>query len=809
MADQATRNNHYVPEWYQRGFLALGESQFFYLDMSPEKILPDGRSISTKSVQKWGPKKCFAVQDLYSTFFGTTVNDEVERFLFGSIDRRGAIAVRAFIGGEMSAMHYAFEDFFEYMDAQRLRTPKGLAWIKSRYSSLDQLNLMREMQELRFIHCTMWTESVREIVSAETSDVKFIVSDHPVTFYNAAVPPTSPQCAYPNDAPFEWIGTQTIFVLDANTCLILSHLEYAKNPKTANSTQQRTNARYRGDSLVRTDTYIRTRRLSQDEVISINFLLKSRASKYLAASNNEWLHPERSYRGSWEDLAQVLLPRDELWQFGGETYIGFTDGSSKYQDAFGRTSKAHEYLRREKPKSGLLPNDFCGCGSAQKYKYCCKDLPTSDRPSWDVYSIRERNLMLCHAVQRILGLQSGKSWDDVRRELSADQVKQIYEVFASLWPPDTDLSELLPRPRRDTFRALYLGMGDPRTVQETVVGWLPYFDQVILTHPFINPVRIKPDFNPIESASKHKAQTLKNVLMLLLLEPYIDAGLVHLIPDPVDFNPQFGMSALKMAEERTANWKPDEKSKKRFEVLARDDFQRHLLQLPERSLAHFIKRGMPGATEAEIEKVIAYSNSRRESDPYALLQAFEPGEAGAQFLYVKGYTLESAMFLASLTGSAIYTNLEAHWHQLNSCARQAGEQPDQMWAPMVNELQKINFPIDLKADTLHAYLNNGQFGNMKVVLRRLMNMVQQPGPSSQGQELAQQLAKAAKTIEKELVKTSKTRLIGRIELSVPEGGFERNEVRRLLLSFGRVKQTQPIPLVMFVKLDDNLSDLNE
>jgi hypothetical protein len=52
-------------------------------------------------------------------------------------------------------------------------------------------DLMGEMQELRQMHCTMWLEAAREIVSAEASDVKFILTDHPVTIYNAQCPPLS------------------------------------------------------------------------------------------------------------------------------------------------------------------------------------------------------------------------------------------------------------------------------------------------------------------------------------------------------------------------------------------------------------------------------------------------------------------------------------------------------------------------------------------------------------------------------------------------------------------------------------------
>ncbi len=226
MTDPVARNNHYVPQWYQREFMEPGHSKLHYLDMAPPtEILADGRSVQMRALRTWGSKLCFAELDLYSTRFGNVLNDEVEKYLFGAIDERGAKAVRAFADGDQSAMHFAFTDFFEHLDAQKLRTPKGLDWIKSHYASLDQVQLMVEMQGLRLIHCGMWTEGVREIVSAKDSDIKFVVSDHPVTVYNAARPPTSPECVYPGDPPIDWVGSVTIFALNANTCIFFSHLQ--------------------------------------------------------------------------------------------------------------------------------------------------------------------------------------------------------------------------------------------------------------------------------------------------------------------------------------------------------------------------------------------------------------------------------------------------------------------------------------------------------------------------------------------------------------------------------------------------------
>ena len=802
MANQITRKNHYVPEWYQQGFLEPGQSRFHYLDTAPaQKAWPDGRIVTMNAVHEWGPRNCFYEYDLYSTRFGSLVNDEVEKYLFGPIDDRGAKAVRAFAVGDPSAMHSSFEDFFEHLDAQKLRTPKGLDWIKSRYRALDQLQLMREMQGLRFMHCTMWTEGVREIVSAEDSDVKFIVTDHPVTAYTAALPPSSPECAYPEDPPLEAKGTQTVFALDANNCLILTHLEYAEDPKATDLTSPRTHARYRGQSLVRTDAFIRKRKLLRDEVITINYLLKTRARRYVAASDRERLSPESSFRGAWKDIAQVLLPKDDLWRFGGEIYVGHTDGSSQYQDAFGRTSDAHKYLQRTNQVRNLGPNDMCGCGSGRKFKQCCKDVPEANRPSWKVYGIRERNLMLCHAVQDILGLSAGKTWEDVRRELNDEQVKRIHMAFGSLWPEDTDLAELLPRPTNRAFRALYLGVSDPRTVEATALGWLPYFDEVVLAHPFINHRRVKPEFSPTETPSQHKAQTLKNVLLLLILEPFIRSGFVHLIPDPGDFNPQFGRSALQMAEERTAGWKADRRSMSRLEAIMKDDHGRLLRQLPKDSLRRSFRDRMPEASEEEIESTIAYMKEELAGDPYALLQRVEPGEAGAQFLYFKGYGLEAAMYLATLTGSCIYTDADAYWQQLHLHALQTDQAEPNAWTPVVSSLGAIDFPIDLSAQTLFEVRVAGRLGGVRTAMRRLANAVQSTD-RPQADQVAAQLTRATQAIKNEWAGVSETlRLTGRLELSIPAGGFERNDVRRLLLTFGKAKSVHPISFAMLIKLE--------
>lgn len=814
MTQSPVRQNHYVPIWYQKGFVAdaTNGNALYVLDLDPPKTrLPDGRFFVHRSVNKRPPKSCFWAEDLYTTRFGATINDEIERFLFGQIDNDGAIALRALAKNNQTAIHEYFQRFFEYLDAQKLRTPKGLDWIRRRYPSLSQLDLMLEMQALRRMHCTMWYESVREIVSAEGADVKFLVTDHPVTVYNAAFPPESATCNYPDDPAIDLKGTQTVFVLDGNNCLILTNLEYAKNPTKVELASPRTHARYYGSSIARTDAFIRTRKLTNDEVHGINQLLKARASRYVAAGQEDWLYPEKSYSGTWQSLANTLLPPpNELWHFGGEIYIGYKDGSTDYRDEFGRTSGAHKYLRKSPPEKPPSPNDRCGCGSGKKFNACCQGKPDAGRPAWDVYSIRERNLILTRAAEDILGLADGKTWEDVRTTLTDDQVKKIYETVEALWPRDTDIVELLPRPDDRYFRALYLGLIDPRTVATCVVPWLAYFDEIVIPNPFVNPSYMKAEYSPVHSPASHKAQTLKNVFLLLMLEPFIAKGYVHMIPDPSDFNADFRRAMWPMAEERAAHVELPKRDEEHYRTLLTDDYGRAIRSLPKDSLRQLLQRSSPELDENQLDETVEYMKQQQAADPLALMQPMNPGREKGEFQIVKSFNLELGLFYAQFTGSVIYTDLQVHWEQLHSQAALAhSSRPPSEWNALIDRVGGIDFPLDADLTIALQIRDDNRLGEIRSAFRRAVSVVRSHAGRSVSKKDAKQLAeewrRAKKNIRRdwqELGPTSdpSTRFRGRLDLAAPSGGFQRNTVRRLLLTFGRLAQVDSVPMAMFTRV---------
>lgn len=790
---QITRDNHYVPQWYQRGFLSNGKHKLHVLNLQPgTKRLPNGQIVTEPEIEELGPKLAFVERDLYTIRWGALLNDEIETFLFGKLDKNGADAVRGWISGNAIQIHRKFLDFFEYMDAQKLRTPKGLDWILKHFNGLPHIELMRQMQAVRQMHCTMWSECVREIVSAADSPVKFLVSDHPVTIYNAKLAPDDQECAYPGDPGIELVGSQTIFPLDRDHCLILTNLEHAEDPQGAAHLSRRTNARFRGESMARTDAFIRGRKLSEMEVHGVNRILKARARKYVAAGNPAWLYPEKHCDFTWEDIGNILLPRTELWRFGGETFIGYKDGSTAYRDQFGRTSKAHELLVKPALKDDPASDSACGCGSGIAFGDCCADVAPTMRPSWRVMGIRERNLILIRAIHDIFLKGEERTWFDVRRDLSDDQVRRIHELFASLWPTDTQLIDLLPSPHRKRSRALFLGMVDPRTVCPLVVGMLAYVDEVVVVHPFVNANALRPEFSPTKQPAQHRDQTLRNVFTMLVLEPFIAAGRIHLIPDPLDYDLGFRQEILAITSRFDDEGTSGPIDQAFAEALARDELMRFMQRLPLESLKKQLKRNVQeGSTEmsdADLDAAANFMKKELENDPLALLDPPPMTEGSGEFKVMKGFSRETGLYIATLTGAFVYTNSDTMWARLHETDGVHTYELDPSAAKAMGCLdgRRIQVPAALLAAPVE--LKSADYTRE---LLRTMSVALRLGESLD--------THSPVTDNPDSLQDDDNMYTFVLRLSVPSNGFQRTDVSRLVLTFGRLQEVAPVRLGIFLQ----------
>jgi hypothetical protein len=354
-----SHKHHYVPEWYQRRFMLEGQKAYFRLDLSPEIIKrPDGNIIKKGEILTKGPGKFFFDIDLYTTNYFGHENDDIERHLFGKIDTEGAAAIPALASPDwMKLIHPHILNFFEYLDAQRLRTPKGLNWLIKKTKPNSYNDLLMKMQEVRRMHCTMWAEASMEIVGANNSETKFLVSDSPVTFYNSVFYPVNPKCSFPYDPEIYLKGTRTIFPLDMNHCAILTNVEYSRSPGKLKASKPRTNPRYFDETMINYSNFIRERELNEQQVLSINYILKQRATKYIAAASKEWLFPEKHLKKTdWRTLDSLFISNStKLHGSNRETFVGGKDGKLiATQDEFGRKPKSKkEWQEKEKQAQAM------------------------------------------------------------------------------------------------------------------------------------------------------------------------------------------------------------------------------------------------------------------------------------------------------------------------------------------------------------------------------------------------------------------------------------------------------------------------
>lgn len=361
MSTRQSRVHHYVPRWYQKRFLKSDQKKFQYLDLHPETISHGPHRHRRRDLLHWGPARCFCADELYTVKFGDWLSDEIERRFFGAIDSQGRHSLQAvaeFEGLRRGLNTAAFGFLPQYMDAQRMRTPRGLERLQSLIDIRDRSQTLMAMQYLFQLHTTMWSEGIWEIVQARQSPTKFILTDEPVTFFNAKVFPGSKIGKYPGDVGLDKIGTRTLFPLGIDSCLLITHVQLVRNP-WSDILASRLNARAYQPTMMSLLDIQFGRELDEDEVLRINLIMKRRATRYIAAAEEEWLHPEeRVSIQHWSNLDDDWFLFPHLWKvtFAGGKFARYSDGRTWAADEYGYHPGDPNYddKRRREKEWGLF-----------------------------------------------------------------------------------------------------------------------------------------------------------------------------------------------------------------------------------------------------------------------------------------------------------------------------------------------------------------------------------------------------------------------------------------------------------------------
>jgi uncharacterized protein DUF4238 len=343
------RNNHYVPQWYQRRFIPpeAKDRELFLLDLKPEKFkTSSGKKLTRKALRRTGPRRCFGIDDLYTTRIGGVESRELEKTFFGDVDRRGQRSVEWFARDGWDGIYEdVLQDLMLFMSTQKLRTPKGLDWLLEQAGGRHREDVLDQLTELRTLYGAVWAECVWQIVNASKSPTKFVISDHPVTVFNRSCAPGNPlYCRGANDPDIRLHGTHTIFPLSPDRLLILTNRSWACNPYRP-AIQVRANPNlFRGAMFNFLDIH-QGRELSEAEVLVVNRIIKLRAYRFIAAGEEEWLYPERQTDMTWRGVgdSSLLMPDPRPLTPNAEIIMGYASGATSAMDAYGRLPEQPGY----------------------------------------------------------------------------------------------------------------------------------------------------------------------------------------------------------------------------------------------------------------------------------------------------------------------------------------------------------------------------------------------------------------------------------------------------------------------------------
>lgn len=221
--------------------------------------------------------------------------------------------------------------------------------------------------------------------------------------------------------------------------------------------------------------------------------------------------------------------------------------------------------------------------------------------------------MFMKGIENLLELD-GKDWDDVRSEMTDEKISTLYKIYASLWPRETDLLSLLPKPD-GTFRSVYTGSLHPNFISEFALGSALYFGEIIIQHPFTHPMSLREEMRPTHNPSAYRGEVLKSLLTFVSVFPLVEQGLVHLVPDPWDFDLHLRDQTMSMAERRRRAIRLDRGLDPRLDAVVEEDAQRMLMALPDEALLSQFAKVPTLDSSIRPDDLVAHVREMRRRDP--------------------------------------------------------------------------------------------------------------------------------------------------------------------------------------------------
>lgn len=148
-------------------------------------------------------------------------------------------------------------------------------------------------------------------------------------------------------------------------------------------------------------------------------------------------------------------------------------------------------------------------------------------------------------------------WQEFKRDIADEEIREFFKVHGSMWGPETNWVGIMPKPGDGKLRGLYLGDIRPELILQNLIRFSLYNDQILVIDPFPNARNLQPRYNPIDNPGQYKAEMIKTIYFLFQMAPWIESGVVQLIPDPGEIDRRIRWETHDLAKARLADVEPD------------------------------------------------------------------------------------------------------------------------------------------------------------------------------------------------------------------------------------------------------------
>lgn len=431
-----------------------------------------------------------------------------------------------------------------------------------------------------------------------------------------------------------------------------------------------------------------------------------------------------------------------------------------------------------KRKTKVGRNAQCPCRSGKKYKHCCEGkvdwnrLVSENSTAWkDHLSVRGRNILFLERAFAALQLDKEpepKSLSDFKGAFTPKAVREINEAIIEVWPKDINLNSVLETSRADVS-GLYVGEYQTELLIRGVTRHSLYANKILLVDPFIYPLSVREQYNPILHPEQFRTQTLKNIHIWFNFIPWIEAGIVEFIRTPADFDSRLNWDSLhsqrkKYEESDELKSLLEETAKTKVEEFKEREALRMLvLSAPDDYLRRTFKESSLGTDEFDEDDLIAHVHELRKRDPYYLAPIGDVRKGWSEFhIMTTGASYEIARLTASITGSYLVTDLPTRWKEIELDREQHGVTSGE-WSPIAKAFHNLDLRYLNSLELAHALSlrNEGRLENLRAFLRRIWSAASSGNPFGEenvrhlADELTAQVAQAEeewRQIDRDLVK---------------------------------------------------------